>query len=388
MNEDKQVQTGPAEEEFPRRILVVDDEELNRELLEDLLTPLGYQVTTSPDGASALEAVAADPPDVILLDVMMPGMDGFEVARRLKQDEATLGIPIVMVTALKAVEDRVRALDAGANDFLSKPVDKVELQATVASQVKVKAYHDFMQNYQAKLESEVSQRTEQLRQTMGKLKQASLDTIMRLARAAEYKDEDTGAHILRMSSYGAAVARHMGLGEEVAQWILYAAPMHDVGKIGIPDHILLKPGPLDDAEWEIMKTHTIIGGRILSGAKAGYLKLAEIIALTHHERWDGAGYPRGLKGKETPLVGRITAISDVFDALTSRRPYKEPFSLEKSFGIIQEERGTHFDPEVVDAFFEVKEEILSIREKYGHHGQGSAGDMFGSTLPDEEPDQE
>ncbi|KMY67336.1 chemotaxis protein CheY [Desulfocarbo indianensis] len=347
------------------KVLVVDDEAFNRELLEDLLMPWGYQVTLAEDGESALEQVANDPPDVILLDVMMPGTDGFEVARRIKQDEATKGIPVVMVTALKAVEDRVKALQVGANDFLSKPVDKLELQATVASQMKIKAYHDFMKNYQAELETQVAKRTEELRHALDKLKQASLDTIMRLARAAEYKDEDTGAHILRMSSYGAAVARQMGLGEKVAQWILYAAPMHDVGKIGIPDNVLLKPDRLNPDEWEIMKTHTTIGGGILSGASAGYLKLAEIIALTHHERWDGAGYPHGFKGKETPLAGRIAAISDVFDALTSKRPYKEAFSIEKSFAIIREGRGTHFDPEVVDAFFAIEDEVLAIKEKHG-----------------------
>jgi putative two-component system response regulator len=347
-----------------RRILVVDDEPVNRELLEDMLTPLGYQVFQAPDGETALHMVRQTPPDVILLDVMMPKMDGFEVARRLKQDEATKVIPIVMVTALRAVADRVKALAVGANDFLSKPVDRSELQATVDSQVQVKAYHDHLKNYQKELEAEVAHRTEQLRLALDELRQASLDTIMRLARAAEYKDEDTGAHILRMSSYAAAVARQMGLGDHLAQRILYAAPMHDVGKIGIPERILLKPGKLDPDEWEIMKQHTLIGGRILEGAKAGYLRLAEVIALTHHERWDGTGYPRGLKGKETPRVGQITAIADVFDALTSKRPYKEPFSIEKSLGIIKESRGSHFDPDVVDAFFAVEAEILLIKEKY------------------------
>ncbi|MCF8032325.1 MAG: response regulator [Desulfarculaceae bacterium] len=355
-------------EDASRKVLVVDDEELNRELLEDLLIPLGYEVTSAPDGQSALDMAAQDPPDVILLDVMMPGLNGFEVARKLRQEAKTQNTPIVMVTALKAVEDRVKALESGANDFLSKPVDKVELQATVASQMKVKAYHDFMEGYQSKLEAEVARRTMELRQALGRLKQSSLDTIMRLARAAEYKDEDTGAHILRMSSYGAAIARQMELGDEVAQWILYAAPMHDVGKIGIPDHILLKPGPLDEDEWVIMKTHTTIGGQILSGAKAGYLKLAEIIALTHHERWDGAGYPHGYKGDETPLVGRIAALSDVFDALTSKRPYKEAFSVEKSMEIIKEDRGTHFDPDVVDAFFAIQSEILEIKQKFSDQG--------------------
>jgi len=347
-----------------RRILVVDDEPVNRELLEDMLVPLGYQVFQAPDGKTALQVVREISPDVILLDIMMPKMDGFEVAKRLKQDEETKAIPIVMVTSLGAVEDRVRALAAGANDFLSKPVDRAELQATVNSQVQVKAYHDHMKNYQKELEAEVARRTEQLRLALDELKQASLDTIMRLARAAEYKDEDTGTHILRMSSYAAAVARKLGLGDNVAQWILYAAPMHDVGKIGIPERILLKPGKLDPDEWEIMKQHTLIGGRILEGAKAGYLRLAEIIALTHHEKWDGTGYPRGLKGKKTPLVGQITAIADVFDALTSKRPYKEAFSVEKSFTIIKESRGSHFNPAVVDAFFAVKDEILSIKGKY------------------------
>jgi putative two-component system response regulator len=369
--------TGQDPDGSPRKVLVVDDELLNRELLEDLLVPLGCQVTSVENGQKALDQVAENPPDLILLDVMMPGLDGFEVARRLKADEATTGIPVVMVTALKAVEDRVKALEAVANDFVSKPVDKMELQATVASQMKVKAYHDFMKNYQAELEAEVARRTEKLRQTMDKLKQASLDTIMRLARAAEYKDEDTGAHILRMSSYAAAVARQMGLGQQVAQWILYAAPMHDVGKIGIPDRILLKPGPLTDEEWVIMRTHTTIGGRILSGARAGYLKLAEIIALTHHERWDGTGYPNGYAGDQTPLVGRITAISDVFNALTSKRPYKEAFSLDKSFAIIREGRGNHFDPAVVDAFFSIEDGILAIKDKYQDEGQSLLVQMVG-----------
>ncbi len=347
-----------------RRILVVDDEPVNRELLEDMLVPLGYQVFQAPDGETALREVGEISPDVILLDIMMPKMDGFEVAKRLKEAEETQAIPIVMVTALQAVEDRIKALQAGANDFLSKPVDRSELQATVNAQVQVKAYHDHMKNYQQELEAEVAHRTGQLRLALDKLKEASLGTILRLSRAAEYKDEDTGAHILRMSAYSAAIARQLRLGDNVAQWILYAAPMHDVGKIGIPDRILLKPGKLDPDEWEIMKQHTLIGARILEGAKAGYLKLAEIIALTHHERWDGTGYPRRLKGKAIPQVGQITAIADVFDALISKRPYKEAFSLEKSFTIIKESRGSHFNPDVVDAFFAIEDEIISIKEKY------------------------
>jgi len=346
------------------RILVVDDEPVNRELLEDMLIPLGYDVVQASDGVTALQVVKESSPDVILLDVMMPGMDGFEVAGKLKQDDETKFIPIVMVTALKEVEDRIRALKAGANDFLAKPVDRAELQATVGSQVQVKAYHDFMKQHQKELEMEVARRTKQIRKAFEKIRNGSLDTIMRLARAAEYKDEDTGAHIVRMSSYSSAIARKMGLGDSVAQWILHAAPMHDIGKIGIPDRILLKPGKLDADEWEIMKQHTVMGARILQGAEAGYLRLAEIIAMTHHEKWDGTGYPHGLQGRKIPLVGRIVAIADVFDALISKRPYKEPFSLDKSIEIIKQGRGNHFDPDVVDAFLGILDEIVSIMEEH------------------------
>ncbi|MCD6142374.1 HD domain-containing protein, partial [Candidatus Bipolaricaulota bacterium] len=274
----------------------------------------------------------------------------------------------VMVTALHDVEDRVKALEAGADDFLTKPVDKTVLRARVQSLLKVKAYNDHMRNYQQELEAEVAKRTEELQQAFEKVKESSLETIYRLARAAEYKDEDTGTHIMRMSHYAATVARELGLPEDEAESILYAAPMHDVGKIGIPDRILLKPGKLDPDEWKVMKQHTLIGGKILSGSEAGFIKLAEVIALTHHEKWDGSGYPNGLTGEDIPIAGRITAIADVFDALTSKRPYKEPFPLEKSFSIIREGRGTHFDPAVVDAFFAVTDEILAIKERFKGEG--------------------
>jgi len=346
------------------RILCVDDEDRNLLLLEGMLIPLGYEVILARDGEEALERVQETRPDVILLDVMMPKMGGFEVARQLKDNEETKIIPIVMVTALREVEDRIKALEAGADDFLSKPVDQTELRARVRSLIKVKAYNDHMRNYQKELEAEVAKRTYQLRQTFEKVKKASLETIYRLSKAAEYKDKNTGAHILRMSNYSAAVARKMGLDETTVESILYAAPMHDIGKIGTPDRILLKPGKLDPDEWEIMKQHAVNGGRILEGSDAGFVNLGEVIGFSHHERWDGAGYPQGLSGEKIPLAGRIVAIADVFDALTSKRPYKEPFSLGKSYKIIREVRGNHFDPDVVDAFFAIEDEILSIKEKY------------------------
>ena len=346
------------------KILVVDDEERNLRLMKAMLIPLGYEVVLARDGLEALDRVRKIPPDVILLDIMMPKMDGFELARQLKEDEGTKIIPIVMVTALKEVEDRVKALEVGADDFLTKPIDKTELQARVSSLLKVKAYNDHMLNHQKELEAEVAKRTEQLQQAFEKIKVASLDTIYRLSRAAEYKDENTGAHIQRMSRYSAAVARQIGLDDSTVEAILYAAPMHDVGKIGIPDLVLIKPGRLDPNEWEIMKQHSILGVQILEGSDAESIKLAEVIAHTHHEKWDGSGYPEGLKGSEIPIAGRITAIADVFDALTSKRPYKEAFPLEKAFIIIKEGQGSHFDPLVVDAFFAVENEIMSIKEKY------------------------
>ena len=354
------------------QILVVDDEDRNLRLMEALLVPAGYAVDVAHDGEEALMKVRESPPDLILLDVMMPVLDGLETARRLKQDEATRIVPIVMVTALSAVEDRVKALEAGADDFLTKPVDKTELRARVRTLLKVKAYNDHMRSYQQELEAEVARRTEELQEAFEKIKESSLETIYRLARAAEYKDEDTGAHILRMSHYSAAVARKLALPEGEVEAILYAAPMHDIGKIGIPDRILLKPAKLDQDEWAIMKQHTVIGGRILAGSEAEFIKLGETIALTHHEKWDGSGYPNGLQGEEIPITGRITAIADVFDALTSKRPYKEPFSIEKSFAIIKEGRGIHFDPQVVDAFFAITDEILAIKERF----QSEDGSLF------------
>lgn len=345
-------------------ILVVDDQPQDIELLEAYLVPRGYEVITATTGAEALDKLATHPVDLILLDVMMPGMDGLEVTRRVRQDDAWGLLPIILVTALREAEDRVKGIEAGCDDFISKPVDKNELLARVCSLLKVKAYNDLRRNYQKQLEIEVARRTEELKQALGKIKTASMETIYRLSMASEYKDEDTGAHIQRMSLYSAAVARRMALDEHIVETILYAAPMHDLGKIGIPDRILLKPGRLDAAEWEIMKQHTVIGAKILGGSDAEFIRMGEMIARSHHEKWDGSGYPDGLKGTDIPIVGRIVAIADVFDALTSRRPYKEPFPVGKSLAVIREGRGSHFDPEVVDAFFAIQDEILIIKQQY------------------------
>jgi putative two-component system response regulator len=357
--------------EQPRKILVIEDDMMNSRLLTTILTRLGYTVDTAFDGVAGLEKVESSPPDLILLDLDLPRMDGYEVARRLKQSDHTKIIPIVVVSSFAEVENRIKALDAGADDFLSKPVDQVELRARVQSLLKVKLYNDHMVSYQKTLEEEVSKRTLQLQQAFEelksaseKIKKASLDTTVRLSQAAEYKDKETGSHIKRMGYYTVAIAKAMGLPRQDIEAILYAAPMHDVGKIGIPDRILLKPGSLDEQEWEVMKQHTVIGRNILSGSDSHVIQMADQIASAHHEKWDGSGYPGGLKGSEIPLWGRISAIADVFDALTTERPYKKAFSLEDSMEILKQCRGTHFDPDVFDAFFAIKEEILSIRRKY------------------------
>ncbi|MBL7204030.1 MAG: two-component system response regulator [Desulfobacteraceae bacterium] len=337
------------------KVLVVDDEPNNLQLLGQILQD--YQLSFATDGTKALDVAWKVKPDIILLDIMMPEMDGYETCRRLKADPETSKIPVIFVTAMEKMEDEYRGFEVGGVDYITKPVSAPIVLARVRT-------HLALYDQNRLLEEVVQQRTKQLRQAFQKIETYSLDSIYRLTRASEYKDEDTGAHIQRMSHYSAAVARKMGLGENVIKSILYGAPMHDVGKIGIPDRILLKPGKLDAEEWEIMRQHTTFGGKILEGSKAGYLKLGEVIALTHHEKWDGSGYPKGLKGKEIPKVGRIVAIADVFDALTTKRPYKEPFPLDKSYRIIREGLGSHFDPDVVDAFFAVEDEILEIKEKY------------------------
>jgi putative two-component system response regulator len=280
-------------------------------------------------------------------------------------------LPIILVTALRETEDRVKGIEAGCDDFISKPVDHMELLARVRSLLKIKAYNDLRSNYQKELESEVNKRTEELKHASDRLKLASLDTIYRLSIASEYKDPDTGAHIKRMSHYCAAIARRLGLNENTVIAILHAAPMHDIGKIGIPDRILAKPDKLDPIEQDIMKLHTVIGAKILSRSDEEFIKLGGTIALSHHEKWDGSGYPNGLKGTVIPISGRIAAIADVFDALTSRRPYKEPFSLEKSLVIIKSWRGNYFDPEVVDAFIAIEDEILDIKKEYEKDNHGA-----------------
>ena len=354
----------------PERILVVDDERVNRELMEAILTGLGYRVELAEDGFEAVAKLGLDI-DLVLCDLMMPGMDGFEVVRQIRAHEKVSDLPVCMVTSLSGKEQRLRAVEAGANDFVAKPVDRLEIEVRVKALLKMQQAQKELKRHRAELEETVERRTASLREALQAMSQAQrnahaahVETIQRLAVAAEYKDEDTANHIHRMSHFARLVACELELPPGHCELILYASPMHDVGKLGIPDKILLKPGKLDSAEWEIMKTHTTIGGRILSDSNSELLRTGEIIALSHHEKWDGSGYPHGLAGDAIPIEGRISAIADVFDALTSRRPYKEPFSVEKSLEIIEEGRGSHFESDVVDAFLRQLDAILLTRSEY------------------------
>ncbi|MFC2014377.1 HD domain-containing phosphohydrolase [Chloroflexota bacterium] len=341
------------------KILVVTDNAENERLLKGVLSSSGHKIFLTGSSEEALLMVKERLPDVILIDIPVPGIGGFEVVRLVKEGKTSGTIPIIIISTREEADERLRALSMGVDDFLIKPVDEAELQARVKSLLKVKAYNDQISNYQDELEIEVSRRTQDLTKAFEKIKIASLDTVYRLSRAAEFKDEDTGAHVQRMSHYSSAIARAMGMDGEFIQSVLWAAPMHDVGKIGIPDQILLKPGKLDDEEWVTMKQHTTIGGEILKDADADFIKMAAEIALTHHEKWDGSGYPNGIKGSDIPIAGRIVALADVFDALTTERPYKEPFPLEKALAIIKEGQGTHFDPQVTDTFFSIEDEIIA-----------------------------
>ncbi len=352
-----------------RRILVVDDEAANRDLLEAMLAEFGHEAEPAADGFQAL-AKLGPRFDLVLLDVMMPGMDGFEVARRIRQGAAAPDVPICMVTALSGREERLRAVEAGANDFVAKPIDRTELRVRTASLLRTKEAQDALKRYQAELEEMVARRTEALRRALQetvearhKAFQAQLETIERLALAAEHKNDDTALHIKRMSLYCRLIAGKLGLPAQECDIILHASPMHDVGKIGVPDAILLKPGRLTPDEWEIMKSHAVIGAHILSGSSSDLLQAGEVMARSHHEKWDGSGYPYGLAGEAIPLLGRIAAVADVFDALTTRRPYKEAFTNERAAQIMREGSGIHFDPRLLGLFLDNFDEVLRIQSE-------------------------
>lgn len=360
----------PGQNAGRKRVLIIDDDAGVRTVTQRLVEALGHDVEIARDGIEGLAKLRLGV-DLILLDVVMPGPDGFEVCRRIRQDPAGCDVPIIMVTTLETREHRLHAVEAGANDFIAKPVDETELRIRSTSLLRLKAAQDEVKRYQTHLEAMCEERAASLRKALEQMAeaqrvayQAQLETVERLAMLAEYKDKVTGRHIQRMSEYSAVIARGLKLPPSEVELILHASRMHDVGKIAVPEAILRKPAELDPQEWTVMRQHSTIGSRILENSSSEILQAGKIIALHHHERWDGAGYPAGLAGSDIPLWGRICAVADVFDAVTSERPYKPACSNEEALQLIRDGKGKHFDPRVVDVFFQCLEDILKIQSRY------------------------
>ncbi|MDU0353929.1 response regulator [Paraglaciecola aquimarina] len=318
-------------------VLIVDDEPTNLRVLNQVLNQT-YRLIFAKSGQEALRLVEKDRPDLILLDVMMPEMSGHQVCETLKSSSLYKAIPIIFVTALNDTEDEAKGLNLGAVDYISKPISPAVVKARVKTHLSLVD-------------------AEELRRTR-------LQVIQRLGRASEYKDNETGMHVMRMSHYSRVIAVAHGFSDAEAENLFNAAPMHDIGKIGIPDSIMLKPGKLTDDEFAQMKKHPEIGAEILGEADSDLIALAKVVSMTHHEKWDGTGYPKQLKGEDIPIEGRIVAIADVFDALTSVRPYKDAWSIEKTMDFMHSQKGQHFDPVLIDLFTQELDQILQIKDRW------------------------
>lgn len=362
------------------KIMIVDDEPLNVKLVQKHLKVAGYQnFITSSDPRTFTEMLSRETPDVLLLDIMMPFVSGLEILRRVRDDERLAHVPAIILTASDSDETRMEALELGATDFLTKPVNAAELVVRVRNALVVKAHHDHLKDYSRKLEEEVRRRTSELANSR-------LELIHCLARTAEFRDNETGRHVVRVGRYAEIIARQLGLDEAAVELIGHAAPLHDMGKVGVPDAVLLKQGkltpdeleimqkhslygkrtfePMSRDEWQSFKSHTFLGEMIMDVESSPIITMAAKVALTHHEKWDGTGYPLGLCKEDIPLAGRITAVADVFDALSSKRPYKPAFPLDKCFASIQEGSGSHFDPRVVGAFLACREAVVQVRMEH------------------------
>ena len=340
------------------RIFIVDDEPVNLKLLDKILTSQGYsQLVLIQDPRECLARYLEVRPDLILLDINMPHLDGYEVMEQIRELNDPNAPPIIILTAQHGRDYLLKALSLGARDFVGKPFDRAELLMRVSNSLDAHYAHRTLHERKELLEEMVRERTEALNESR-------LQVVRRLGRAAEYRDNETGLHIIRMSQISEILAKGLGWSPARAELMLHASPMHDIGKIGIPDAILLKPGKLADDEWEVMKTHASIGHDILNDGNSDLLMLASEIALSHHEKWDGSGYPNGLAGEAIPQSGRIVAVADVFDALTSERPYKKVWSIEEATAYLFEKAGSHFDPEVVAQFKVKLPEIIAIKKQY------------------------
>lgn len=347
-------------------VLVVDDIPENIEILSNILRD-EYQVRVATNGEKALRIIYSDaPPDIVLLDIMMPGLSGLELCRRVQANPDRRRIPVIFVTAMSSVEDERIGLETGAVDYITKPISPPIVLARVRT-------HLALYDQTRELERMVRQRTWELNLSRQQI-------IRRLGRASEYRDDETGYHVLKVAHYAKLIAEKHGLGPHACSILFSTAPLHDVGKIGISDSILLKPGKLDDKEMQIMQQHPVIGARIIGSHDNELLESARSIALSHHEHWNGKGYPHGLRGEDIPLEGRIVAIADVFDALLSFRPYKQPCSLEQAVAIMDEGDGSQFDPQLMRAFRSALPEILKIKAKYADE-RGDLTDMDLATDP-------
>ena len=336
------------------RILILEDDKASRLLLKSILVSAGYvNIRCLPNGKRIANIYRSYKPDLLILDLNMPKVTGFDVMARLRSEYPDDYLPIIIISGDSDDSVHLRAFSSGAKDFLNKPYDRLKVLMRCQNIIQTNLLQNEVKDQNANLAAIIHERTAELHQSR-------LDVIRRLGYAAEYRDTDTGDHIVRMSRYCEALARAIGMNDEDCELVLATTPLHDVGKIAIPDSILLKPGALTPEEFNVMRTHTSIGAEILSGGTSSFLKMAEMVALTHHERWDGKGYPRGLKGEEIPLVGRICAICDVFDALTSERPYKKAWTFEAALKEIKRMGGLHFDPQLCSTFLQLVPDFKAI----------------------------
>lgn len=345
------------------KILAVDDVPMNLEMLDFMLAELDIQLVRAGNGQEALDLLADDPDfDAILLDLEMPVMNGFETLQILKRSDRYREIPVIVITADQ--DEVIKTLALGANDFMAKPYNPDELRLRVMNHVRSKKLNDLAKDMNSVLETEVVKKTAALQKALELSKEAEYEISLRLGVAAEFRDLETGMHTRRISTLSHALGKLAGMAEDEAELLRFASPLHDVGKIGVPDRILLKPGKLDKNEFEIMKGHTVIGGKILADAgRYPLLEAGRIIALQHHERWDGNGYPSGIYGTDVHIFARIVSIVDVFDALTSERPYKKAFSLDKTQAIMMDGLSTFFDPDLLQLFFENLDKFVKIKDE-------------------------
>ena len=344
-------------------VLLCDDELMNRKVASKILNKEGFDIIEAQNGKEAIKVLNNSVIDLILMDLMMPIMDGYEATKIIKGSDEFSKIPLNVVSALSDRDAIIKALKLGADEYLTKPFDIVDFRLRISNAVKLGSYQNMLKEHQKILEFQVKEKTKELQIALDAVKKSERDTISILAKTAEYRDNETSEHTIRVGEISALIAKKLNYSDEDVELMRLAAPMHDMGKIGIADNILLKPSKLEVDEFEIMKTHATIGYNILSQKNTPLLKLAAEIAYTHHEKYDGSGYPNGLKGDDIPLSGAIVAVVDVFDALLSKRPYKEAFSLEKTLKILQKDSASHFHPDIVKIFLSSIDEIMEIRKR-------------------------